>query len=514
IIDLSDAELISLGFMGENVSLGLKSMVETVRADPENLGTVTCFMIDCVKRNVLPRDATRLCTSPVSSTYPIARETDYTLQSEPSNNSDIYTAVAPNLISKHEMTFWYHGISSDPPKLMWRSDYATNSFRGTPPPGARFFKLPTKTAHGVFNTPLNAVWDDVAPRILASMKAHDVKYSALKTVRFSTLEDGKDEETLGPVVVWIAVRPNTANAAAVRDATPDILRILADVQITDVVVEWYEASVTRLGGPPLMSVEDPTSPNFGLNHSLNAGLEIPIARQSDGAQGTVTLLFKEVRTSGGAPSERILALTNKHVASVDTTTDYEFDGDNPQHIVVCSNHRVSRAVIEIEDAIVAGTRNVIRLARQVKDLKSELGSRKHKRALRDLNEQIEDNTTLQTFLAEVSAEWQDPNGRRFGVIDWAPKISVGVDDHHYTRDIATLVVDGEKLENFEGNIIDLGNQYKAIQLEDLFWPDAAVRADRTIPYNLQLPIRRAPTRWDDDPPYIVGKHSDTTRLTL
>ena len=60
------------------------------------------------------------------------------------------------------------------------------------------------------------------------MKAHGLKYSALKTARFSTVEDSKDE-TLGPIVVWIAVRPNTTNAGAVCNATPDIFHILADV---------------------------------------------------------------------------------------------------------------------------------------------------------------------------------------------------------------------------------------------------------------------------------------------
>jgi hypothetical protein len=199
-------------------------------------------MVDCLKRQypvqAPPQDATQ---PPTSSTISEAEA----LYSELSNDSDARTIVAPDLISKYEMNFWYHGISSDPPKLMWRSDLETNPFP-IPPPGTNFFKLPTKTAHGVFKTPLNDVWrDTVAPRILASMKAHGLKYSALTTARFSTVEDGKDE-TFGPIVVWIAVRPNTTSARAVRDATPDILHILADVQITDVVVEWYEASVVRL----------------------------------------------------------------------------------------------------------------------------------------------------------------------------------------------------------------------------------------------------------------------------
>ncbi|KAF9472389.1 hypothetical protein BDN70DRAFT_909163 [Pholiota conissans] len=236
IVDLSDAELITLGFLGENVAPDVKSIVDAVKANPDRLGTVTCFMVDCLK-SMYPQDATQPPASPTLS------EAE-TLYSELNNDSDARTVIAPDLISKYEMNFWYHGVSGNPPKLMWRSDLETNPFP-IPPPGTNFFKIPTKAARGVFKTPLNDVWDDVAPRILASMKAHGLKYSALQTARFSTVEDGKNE-TLGPVVVWIAVHPNTTNAGAVRDATPDILHILADVQITDVVVEWYEASVVRL----------------------------------------------------------------------------------------------------------------------------------------------------------------------------------------------------------------------------------------------------------------------------
>lgn len=129
-------------------------------------------------------------------------------------------AVHPDLISKCEMKSWYHGISGNPPKLMWRSDLETNPFPipiPNPPPGSHFFNIPTKTAHGVFGTPLNDVWHTVAPQIKASMKANGLQYSALKTARFSTVQD--DKETFGTAVVWIAVRPNTTDARAVRDAT-------------------------------------------------------------------------------------------------------------------------------------------------------------------------------------------------------------------------------------------------------------------------------------------------------
>lgn len=55
-----------------------------------------------------------------------------------------------------------------------------------------------------------------------------------------------------------------------------------------------------------------------------------------------------------------------------------------------------------------------------------------------LDAKNEDNATLQTLFAEVQAQWQDINGRRLGDVDWAPEISVRVDDRHYTRDIATF----------------------------------------------------------------------------
>lgn len=139
------------------------------------------------------------------------------------------------------MNFYYHGISGNPPKLLWRSNLESDPFP-IPPAGTSFYKIPQKTAHGVFNTPLNDVWDTLAPGIIASMKARGLKYSALKAARFSVVEDGK-EETLGPIVIWIAVRPNTTNAGAVRDATPDIFDILTAAQITGVVVEWYEGSM-------------------------------------------------------------------------------------------------------------------------------------------------------------------------------------------------------------------------------------------------------------------------------
>ncbi|KIO05838.1 hypothetical protein M404DRAFT_999565 [Pisolithus tinctorius Marx 270] len=467
--------------------------------------------------------------SPTSQSFPTSPIVSKagTLFSQLSNNSDALTVVAPDLISQFEINFWYHGISSSPPKLLWRSDFETNPF-AIPALGDRFFRIATKTAYGVFGTRLNEVWDaTVVPQIKDVMKAHGLKYSALKTARFSTVVEEDGEESFGPVVVWISVHPNTTNAGAVRDATPDILHILNDAQVTGVVVEWYEGTVERLDGPPLMRVEDNTSPAFGLNHPFNTGLGIPIARASDDAQGTLTLLFQEVKTRNGDPSDTILALTNKHVASLDTTTHYDFDAANPQSILVCGERRFARAFDEIEDAVNTGLRDAVRLAGELEDLESKSGgqtTRAIQRKQTSLDEKHQDNATLQELFDEVDEKWRDANNRKLGEVHWAPEISVRVDERHYTRDIATLAVNEEKLKNFTRNIVDLGNQYNAGQLEDRFWPVATIRQNKTIPADLQLPILRAlPRRLainpdtedkNGEPLYVVGKYGSTTKLTL
>ncbi|KAG8993137.1 hypothetical protein FRB90_000780 [Tulasnella sp. 427] len=175
IVDLTDAELIALGFMGDNVASGVRRIVNKVRASPDKLGSVTCFMVECYKQEAGQGD------SPPSPTSPALSDAE-TLFSVLSNNSDARTVVAPDLISEYEMNFYYHGISGSPPKLLWRSNLESDPFP-IPPAGTNFYTIPQKTAHGVFNTPLNELWDDtVVPQIKSSMKNRGLKYSAIKVL--------------------------------------------------------------------------------------------------------------------------------------------------------------------------------------------------------------------------------------------------------------------------------------------------------------------------------------------
>lgn len=95
---------------------------------------------------------------------------------------------------------------------------------------------PTKTVYGVFNTPLNAVWDTVAPQICKFLKSRKIRYSAIKTARFVT--HSQDEEgTIGPIVIWIATDPTTTTAKNAHDASPAIPALLKANRVEGAVVE-------------------------------------------------------------------------------------------------------------------------------------------------------------------------------------------------------------------------------------------------------------------------------------
>ena len=83
------------------------------------------------------------------------------------------------------------------------------------------------------------------------------------------------------------------------------------------------------------------------------------------------------------------------------------DEADPQHILVCGDRRLARAVTEIETAVTTGLRDAVRLARELKDTPKENASalRRRKNALDDKNE---DNVALQTLFAEVTATGKIP----------------------------------------------------------------------------------------------------------
>lgn len=378
--------------------------------------------------------------------------------------------VSPYAISDWERTTYYNGISpgGDHPELLYRSDLLENPF---PVPTGRHPHIPSKTARGVFNTRLNAVWHAVAPLIRELLKNLKIHYSAFKAARFLTHgEDGKD--TLGPVVVWIATHPGTTTAENAHDASLEILSLLKANGVEGVVVEWYEGAVEKLTSPPLLRITNDTNPTHYVRRFLTATLGMPIAtaeREADDAQGSVTLFFHENKDKDGNPSDRVFGVSNCHVLRNDTTVEYKFRGSGAaaQYVRVNGFRRFQRGLDEIKGCIAGYGIDADLLVREIIELEAKPKSKDQEEAVEDeeaikakrmkLAKVKKDIGILEAFYDEVNSQWDDIARRNIGHVHWAPEISVDVQGSCYTRDIGTFVVDPTRFKaQFKGNVVDLG----------------------------------------------------------
>lgn len=192
-------------------------------------------MIEVKKTLALER--TTVSPPPVSPTD--STSSDHTLVTIASDYAP--TLVSDDLVSEFEAHNYYIGLcqnDDDVPLLKYRTSSKAAPFL-TPAAGERFFKVPNKTAHGVWDKVLTRdLWNNtVANQIIDQvLEPRNIKYSSLKAARFTC---GKS--ALGPIVIWIALHAGKVTSDQCRDASPIILRVLEGHGVTDAEVEWCES---------------------------------------------------------------------------------------------------------------------------------------------------------------------------------------------------------------------------------------------------------------------------------
>jgi hypothetical protein len=405
---------------------------------------------------------------PASPTSPMTSEA--TLLSNLSGT----IAPSPDLVSVIERVHFYTGVSEDHPLLFQRSDVQTRPFII---PQERHSVIPEKTAHGANHMVLkSAFWKEtVAPEIISLLKdkTRGVRVSSMLPVRFSTPgEDGKDVFD-DHIVLWISVHPNTTEETACRDANADILAILSKHGVQDVAVHWIEGAVERLGGPPeMMSVASDTDPTQYIRRALTAVLGVPLAAEemaANDAQGSLGLYFHEGKDRHGNKSTRVMAITNKHVTSSDTTKDYQFSGRSGaprQYIRNCGARRFQQVLNETRARIAERLGDTKLYAEQLATLaakpksedeeKAEQDEDDFERKQQDLKRAEKDIVKLGKFLQLLTSTWSDAYQRIIGALDWAPKIANNLDSRCYTRDLGVIALNNKKFkENFQGNYVYL-----------------------------------------------------------
>jgi len=364
-----------------------------------------------------------------------------------------------SVVSKHgpdayERASYYNGITGDGdhPELVYRSDAITTPF---PKPIGRFAHVPVKELRGVFDTPLNKVWGDVGPRIRNIIKARGVQWSSIDSARFFTRgpPGGDEKGSLGPVVIWIGVLPGSTSPDTAHDVSQEILALLRKHGVEGVVVEWREAVVQRLAGPPLMRHADDIDATHYVRRLLTALIAVPLATEDmekEDSQGTLTLWFHENQDDGGNPSDKVYGLSNCHVLRRNTAVDYVHKDAAPKdHVRVCGARRFQRGLDEITKAVADHTILAESHARQIAKLQANgdqgpESAKKMQRIRRQLEDEKEDIADLGRFYGEVTNHWSDIKlHRNIGHVEYAPAIKVDQGRTQYTADWAVLGCRGQ-----------------------------------------------------------------------
>ena len=391
-----------------------------------------------------------------------------------SNVSDLTFAGDAAAVSvygpdEYERTSYYNGITGDGdhPDLVYRSDFLTTPF---PKPVGRYAHIPVKSLRGVFDTPLNGVWDAVGPQIRDLMKAREINWSSIDPARFFTHTPLGEEAkgSLGPVVIWIGVIPGSTSADTAHEVSQEILTLLRKNGVDGAVVEWREAVPQRLAGPPLMRHVDSSNATHYVRRFLTPLLGVPLASEemeAEGSQGTLTLWFHENKDRHGNPSNKLYGVSSCHVLRKNTTVDYEHRGGAPMdHVQVCGMRRFQHGLDEIINAIATRailadlwTRDITTLqAKERQDLENVRAIRAKQR---QLDNEIEAIADLEAFHDDVTEHWSHIKlHRNIGHVQYAAAISVDVKGGtQYTSDWAAfLAAEAKVRDEFEGNIIDLG----------------------------------------------------------
>ncbi|KAJ7157107.1 hypothetical protein C8R46DRAFT_1225719 [Mycena filopes] len=396
------------------------------------------------------------------------------------------------------------------PDLVYRSDFLDTPF---PKPTGRYSHLPVKTLRGVFDTTLNPVWEAVGPQIRDILKAHRTHWSSIDPARFFTHTpvglDGKG--SLGPVVIWIGVAPNSTSADTAHEISQEILTLLRKNGVEDAVVEWREAVPQKLVGPPLMKHANMNDPTHHVRRPFTALLGVPLTNQD----------------TNGNPSRRVLGVSNCHVLRRHPSVDFKFRADGGMDYVrVCGRRRFQKALGDITRAISHHSIFADSLTGQIIGLQAEANQDAEtvedvKVSERQLQDELKAVTALEALHRELTGHWSDLTLQRdIGHMDYAPHISLDVGGAEYTTDWGAFQAAEAKVRaHFEGNVVDVASKYSIPEVTHFFG-----KTSFKFPVQGKLRIEgcgtkeelASPGEVDDEgiPGLMVGKNGSATDLTV
>ncbi|KAH9053302.1 hypothetical protein EDB87DRAFT_1676842 [Lactarius vividus] len=395
----------------------------------------------------------------------------------------------PHTPDKYERTSYYNGITGDGdyPELVYRSDFLTTPF---PKPVGRHANIPIKSLRGVFDTPLNGIWDTVGLKIRDLIKARKINWSSIDPARFFTHGPLGEKGSLGPIVIWVGVIPSSTSSDTAHEVSQEILTLLLENAVKDAVVEWREAV------HPSCAIVGSDNATHYVRRFLTALLGIPLVTkgmEQEDAQGTLTLC------------DEVYGVSNCHVLREDTTIEYEQRGGAPKDYV-------RKAIGDRRLLADLWAREIVTLrAKERQDAVNAKAILANRRGLEDEKEAI-------AYLEALY--WSNINlYRDIDHVQYAAPITVDVEGGTlYTSDwAASLATEAKVKDEFEGN-------YSPPELMAMFYPLGGGATTFKFPEERKLRIEGCATKEDLAVPaefdsesqryLIVGRDGNATDLTV
>jgi hypothetical protein len=335
----------------------------------------------------------------------------------------------------------------------------------------------SKELRPVFGHKLNTVWKDLGPKVCNFLDSAMVFWTTIDVVRFVKFGDSEEEpETIGPVVLWIGVFPETLFGENAHAAVYGCLDILKEFGITDVEVECRESIYTRSAGPNLLAPVPILNPIADVSGPLTSGLGLFIAAQATPHVGGTGGLY----LAEGGSSKKTLLVTARHVVlppnggpNIDyTLTD---NGAPRRNILLLSTEVFDNLVKSIMIKISRHSFDAECYNRQIETLQEKIEKLKERKAGGDEDEDDAADATkvlemtrsamdnaceameaLEKLHGEVTKEWRLPRHRVLGHIVRSPPLTFGAGTEGFTEDYAVIELDSSKIEKtFMGNVIDI-----------------------------------------------------------
>ncbi|KAI6032566.1 hypothetical protein F5J12DRAFT_944673 [Pisolithus orientalis] len=348
---------------------------------------------------------------------------------------------------------YYHGLPSKP----------TLVFR-TGPPSEKLTSPETylvkREVRPVFDDKFAAAWEDVGTHVYQYLDSATVKWTTIDVVRFA--EPGKH---VGPIVLWVGVRPGSLSRKLAQVAALACENILLSFQIVGVEIAFRE-SVFRRSGPRLLNYVATANPTASVCSPLTAALGLRIALVSTPyAEGTGALYL-----SAGCHSETVYVLTARHVVLPPKDTQnklYHRTQNSQRRIQIMLPGPVAlQGVLTSAMAKIADDTFMLDVLKK-REESGDTGGVEAERAVVEprLREAEASLKAINKFHSDVTKVWSKENNRVIGHVLYAPPITAGAGSKHYTEDWALIELDRNKIDwaNFRGNVIDLGTRLFPIQ---------------------------------------------------